>query len=218
MAYPRSRHLSSRMNARLGLGKRVGMGYLVAGVVAGSMLAYGAFRRNYGPGSFATEDTVVLTLDLTSPPKELNTPSLLQPTQRPSHYDTLRVLDYASKDQSVRGLMARVGPGGEWNMAQAQEIRQASPTGNKHSATSTATRICCSHRFTRCSAVVCSRAVRTIRASSLTHSQTHSVSRPTNQAQTHSGGLHAVCRAVIHRLADTSSMLLPLSRSIRRVQ
>lgn len=132
MAYPRSRHLSQRMNARLGRGRRIGIGYLIAGVAAGSILAFGAMRRSYGPGSFLNDNTVVLTIDLTSPPKELNTPSLLQPTQRPSHYDTLRVLDYAAKDKSVRGLMARVGPGGEWNMAQAQEIRQASQTGNRH--------------------------------------------------------------------------------------
>ena len=131
MAFPRSR--------RMGGGRSSNLWYIVAGVAVGSSLAYSVARRSFGPGTLTEANTQILTLDLTSPPKELNTPSLLQPTQRPSHYDTLRVLDYAANDKSVRGLMARVGPGGEWNMAQAQEIRQASQSrntgANKNSAT-----------------------------------------------------------------------------------
>lgn len=196
MAFPRSRHMSNRLNNRLGRrGGRGGLLYLLAGVAAGSMFVYGVARRKYGPGSFIEADSQVLTIDLTSPPPELNTPSLLQPVQRPSHLDTLRVLDYASKDKSVRGLMAKVGSGGEWNLAQAQEIRQASQSDSRRASDCT----CCalmdsgsSHSLN--AAVSCCAGQSSAshsRASSLTPSQRHSVSQP-------SGGISLTARCYTH--------------------
>ena len=124
MAFPRSGYISRRVHKPRSKGE-----WLLYASIFGcaSALAMQAWQQQTrGPRWYVPDDSVVLTLDLTSPPRELSTPSLFSPQQRPSHYDTLRVLDFASRDKSVRGLMARVGPGGEWNMAQAQEIRQAS--------------------------------------------------------------------------------------------
>ena len=173
--------MSNRLNNRLGRrGGRNGLWYLLAGAVAGSMLVAGVARRKYGPGSFLDANSQVLTLDLTSPPPELNTPSLLQPVQRPSHLDTLRVLDYASRDKSVRGLMAKVGSGGEWNLAQAQEVRQASQRDTRQADTGAAGCWCPANSHRRIAAVSCCAVQSSAshsRASSLTRSLRHSVSR-----------------------------------------
>jgi hypothetical protein len=125
MAYPRSKHLSSRFNARLRGKSSNNTQWLLAGLAVGiAATAYSASRP--------TPSSVVLALDLSRPPSELNKLSILSPVGKPNHYDTLRVLQYAAEDKSVRGIIANVGPGGEWNMAQAQEIRQASQL-NTHS-------------------------------------------------------------------------------------
>jgi hypothetical protein len=97
---------------------------VAAGAALGSLAVYYSFLapRRFSPSS------VVLTMDLSTPPAEVNALSLLSLANvgRPNHYNTLRVLEHAAKDDKVRGLMAKVGGGAGWTMAQAQEIRQAS--------------------------------------------------------------------------------------------
>ena len=127
MAYPRSKHLSYRLQSRL-RGKSNNSRWLLAGLGVGAALTLAVASMRRPP-------SVVLALDLSHPPAELNPTSIFaSPLAKPNHWDTIRVLEYAAKDPKVRGIIANVGPAAQWNMAQAQEIRQASRKRGQHRA------------------------------------------------------------------------------------
>ena len=128
MAYPRSyKHLSRRLQSRLRGSNN--SRWLVAGLAVGAALAYAATRP--------TPSSLVLALDLSTPPAELNSTSFLSPLTKPNHWEMIRVLEHAAQDKAVRGIVAHVGGGATpWTMAQAQEIRQASQRDRGTSALS----------------------------------------------------------------------------------
>ena len=119
MAYPRSyKHVSRRLQSRL-RGSNSSRWIFAGLAVSAGFLTYAVTRPSAA--------SVVLALDLSAPPAELNSPSFFTPIPKPNHWEMIRVLEHAAQDSRVRGIVANVGGGGTpWSMAQAQEIRHAS--------------------------------------------------------------------------------------------
>ena len=162
------------------------LGLGVVGLAAGSMWL---MQRKIHPPS-----SLVLALDLSSPPTELSASSLFAPVPKLSHWDMLRVIDHAAYDTKVRGIVANVGGGTTpWTMAQAQEIRQASQTHCKHLTSPPAPQSPCilslmlSPCPRACAALQSSASL--LAASSCTHSLTRSVAcaSPSTRLAIHCG-------------------------------